>query len=126
MGAPGQLKAVEQGSKPLAPEDAGFQGRGQVLDVFWQKGQWNLPPSSDHPWAGAFHSLGPGGRLGGSLHSSVASGRPGRTAAGPLGALLLEGLQGQGCLDLSLGTAHFLAPDGPQLGAPRLLGDPVG
>lgn len=108
MGAAGNGDG-EGGSKPLAPQGAGFQGWGQVLDMFGRRGS-GICPSSDQPWAGDFNGLGPGGRLGGSLRSSVASGRPGPRAAEPLWALLLGGPPGLGPPG-SRQVAHFPAPE---------------
>lgn len=117
--APWVLRADEGPGSEQAPgpRRGWLPGLGAGSGYVWQKRQWTSPG------LGAFNSLGPGGRLGGSLHSSVASGRPGQRAAGPLGAPLLECPLGLG---LGLGAAHFLAPDGPQLGAPRHLGDSAG
>lgn len=114
-------------ASPWPPELLASRARGgwwgaQVPGMFGGRGS-GVCPGSDQPWAGAFHNLGPGGRLGRSLHSSVASGRPGQRAAEPLGAL--KALWGWDCLDRGrYGSLPY--PRGPQPGAPRHWGDPVG
>lgn len=83
--APWVLWADEgpESNEPLVPEGAGSQAGGQVLDMFGRVGSgpaldWGLQLPGTW-WETS------------SLRSSLASGRPGQRAAGPLGAPLLEG-----------------------------------
>lgn len=118
LGAYGQMRAVESGRKALAPEG----GRKALAPELGRNGMClaegavESAPESGHPWAGAFNSLGPGGRRRSSLHSSMAA----------AGLARGWGLRSRGSLALGLGATHCPAPDSPQPGAPRLLGDPVG